>query len=59
MAKTDTKPQPKLVDFQLVKAFVLIDDQGGAQMIAINPTDSQVIELCKHWQKQIGEGIAA
>lgn len=58
MTKTATKPKPKLIDFQLVKAFVLIDDQGGAQMIAINPTDSQVIELCKHWQKEITNGTS-
>lgn len=59
MSKTEKTKTAKLVDFQLVKAFVLIDDQGGAQMIAINPTDSQVIDLCKHWQKVIDNQEAA
>jgi len=51
MANEDT-PAPKIKGFGMTSAFVVIRDDDQAEIIALNPSDDQIVELTKHWQSE-------
>lgn len=52
MANEDT-PAPKIKDFGITSAFVVIYDNDTADVIAIKPGEEQIVELAKHWQNEM------
>ena len=52
MANEDT-PAPKIKDFGMTSAFVVIYDNDTVDVIAIKPSDDKIVELAKHWQNEV------
>ena len=51
MANEET-PTPKIQGFGMTSAFVVIRDDNQAEVIALKPSEEQIVELTKHWQAE-------
>ena len=44
---------PKIKDFGITSAFVVIYDNDTVDVIAIKPGEEQIVELAKQWQAKL------
>lgn len=49
----ENPPAPKIKDFGITSAFVVIYDDETANVIALKPGEEQIVELTKHWQGEM------
>ena len=40
---------PKIVDFGMTPAFVVVRDDNQVEVVALKPSDEQIVELTKYW----------
>lgn len=51
MAEKDT-PAPKIRDFGMTTAFVVVMEDGTADVKALKPSEDEIVELTKHWHDE-------
>ena len=51
MAENDT-PAPKIQGFGMTTAFVVIMDDGTADVKALKPSEDEIVELTKYWHDE-------
>lgn len=57
---TDQPTQPaKVIDVQMAQAFIIVREDNQIEVIALNPSQDDIIKLTKHWHKQMLEGSEA
>ena len=39
----------KIVDFGMTPAFVVVRDDNQVEVVALKPSDEQIVELTKYW----------
>ena len=49
----DEAPAPKIKDFGITSAFVVIYENDKADVVALKPSEEQIVELTKHWQNEM------
>ena len=51
MAENDT-PAPKIQGFGMTTAFVVIMEDGTADVKALKPSEDEIVELTKYWHDE-------
>lgn len=49
----DETPAPKIKDFGITSAFVVIYENQTADVIALKPSEEEIVQLTKHWQGEL------
>lgn len=49
----DETPAPKIKDFGITSAFVVIYENKTADVIALKPSEEEIVQLTKHWQDEV------
>ena len=51
MANEET-PTPKIQGFGMTTAFVVIREDNQAEVVALKPSEEEIVELTKHWHDE-------
>ncbi len=52
MADEAKKNEPKIQGFGMTTAFVVIMDNGMADVKALKPSEEEIVELTKYWHDE-------
>lgn len=53
MANKEEEPDRKIKDFGMTTAFVVLMDDGTADVKALKPSDDEIVALTKHWADEM------